>query len=471
MTAAPSYCYHVDGGPDLDIREALTIGHGRYTCSGLAHALRSLGREAAGMVSSIRGRTDRLTVRGVGGAEVTEPAVWGGNTREDIPAILAASAALGHPGKRLSTAIVKAIPARTGRTLEARTIAQACLPPPYMASAGLCAVVQADPRGPDRWRAGEAWASLAMRAGEGCALTSEAAAEWRKAVGPVDVRSAVAELRLGGERGQNGCRVVFAPWVGHIDIRTAYSAHLAQADLRRVQPIIRPADWHRGCGDVTGLLPGRLDLPEGMLRHRRWPDSIERVQVETAPDRALTDAVHRVLAVCAEAGGRAAYRAAGRVMYGLLHGSDTARQWVPLSDLPDGVWHHLAGRALVERPAALTPFCEPAAAYGVLDACRIELQRAADALAAAGYHIVQAHTDGLLVAGPRDPLLDIGTPAPWAEWRHKGRGSVAHVGPGRYLSASAGVVWAGESPASQRWRRLCAFLHDTIDFLSSPCAS
>lgn len=473
VKSLPVWCHPVDGGEELPLWEVLTTqGPGRWTCDGLAGGLRALGRPAWPMVGAMRGRVDRLTVVGILGAEIAEPSAYGGNDRHDVAATLKAAESLGFPGAKLTSAIAKLIPARSGRTLEARTIAHHALPRPYTATAGPCAVVECDPTSPGRHALGERWARLCVVMHDQrhhILPGTDEYKEWMRALGPRTHKGGIATLTGGGFSGELGVPIRFARWVSHLDIATAYSAHLSRATLRRTQPILRPPGWCRPGGDVTGLIPGDLSVPEGMLRHRRWPytaeiqrDCTHRVQVETAPDQRLTDVVGHILDTAQREGGRAAYRAAGRCVYGLLHGSSTRRTWIRLADLPPGAWHTLAGRALVERPTPLTPFAEPAAAYQVLDDCAEELRRAVDALTMAGHFVFSAHTDGLHVAGHRDPMLDIGTPAPWAAWRAKYRGSVAYHSPAHYIGSGCGVVWAGLGKGEQAHRRATERLHEVV---------
>lgn len=465
------FVHSIDGTESRTLEEALTLPDGgAWVTTGLAYGLRRI-RSAEQLVKGLRGRVDRLTATGRNGATICDATCYGGNGREDIPAILAASAALGQPGKRLSSAICRALPEAKGRTIEARTWAHCGLPSARLESAGPVAAVEDNG---DKWSAAERWAQLVVTLTEHRTPRpgSEEEREWQAILGPRETKRGLAGLRLGGGILEPiaGARVLIRPHVSHVDMSSAYTAWLQGNELRRCQPIFRPVGYHRPGGDVTGLIPGSRP-PPGALRYERegGPDF---ALVETAPARRLTDAVARIIETCEAAGGKAARRAAGRILYGLFHGSLTARSWRILADMPAGAYRTLAGRVLVERPCGLNPFAEPATAAACLDDVGEQLRVAGDVLRLAGHDVISEDTDGLIVAGPRDPMIDLGLqswPA-WVTWRKKWRGALAFLSPRHYLGSGCGVVWAGCPSASWRYRRLHGLLNDTLDNDPRSCA-
>lgn len=317
--------------------------------------------------------------------------------------------------------------------------------------------LQAGETDPERHTLADRWGRLLMRVQERRRIPTAEWAAWLEAQGPREHKRGVTGYRAGGLDSQAGVTVRFFRHVQHIDLSQAYARLLEGLELRRCGSVLRPAGYARPGGDVTGLIPGSLDTPD-VLQYRsyRWDPSIHpehSVQVETHPAPALTRTVRHILATARAEGGKAGYRAAGRVLYGMLHGSTVGVSWPRVADVDPGVYHTIAGRAMVRRPRALPPYAEPAAAYQVLDTCRGEVERAMGALRAAGHTVIGADTDGLIVGGPRPPLLDIGSPPDWAAWGVKWSGNLAWSGPRHYVHQGA-VVWAGAETGGRTWRLL-----------------
>ena len=458
---------HPAQGADLGgepLHEVLANGTGQWVATGLAQALRQCGPRVE-LVHRLSGRPERLSCVGMGGASVSDASSWGGNGRADIPAIMAVARALGAESGRLGAAIARALPRGLGRSAECRLIAHCGLPSPICEGEPMGVYLQIDETDPARHALADRWGRLLMKAQERRRIPTSEWAAWLEAQGPRVHKRIVTGYRAGGVEGQAGVITRFFRHVQHIDLSQAYARLLEALELRRCGTVLRPAGYSRPGGDVTGLIPGSLDVPDVLaFRSYRWDPSSHpdhQVQVETHPAPALTRAVRHVLATARAEGGKAGFRAAGRVLYGMLHGSVTGVSWPRISDVGPGVYRTVAGRAMVTRPRALPPYSEPAAAWQVLDECRAEVERAMACLRAAGHTIIGADTDGLIVGGPRPPLDDLGTPAPWASWGVKWAGHLAWSGPRHYIHQGA-VVWAGAETGGRTWRALQEARHEAV---------
>lgn len=381
---------------------------GDWLLPGLTNAIRHAPDEIISEIRSLHGNPARLRARTSFGA-VGDVTAWGSADVAGAQAAAAVARALAGNRCTLGTAIIDALPrtAPTDAQLQARALVRADMPSPVIQSTAAPAIVTIGPVGlPASWW----WVWYRTR-----------------------------YLAGGGDPSLVDARI--RQHVVHLDLQGAYANALATL------PIQALSGWRVDPAATGGDVTGTLITPGGAC-WGRWPDG------------RLQDGIGRILDVAREAGGSGGFRAAGRVLFGILYGSTVRHVW-RRRGTSTGWGGELAAWVHTEQAQDLAPWAAPEICADVISSVTAAVYDAADLVSRcdAAPLVLGLDTDGLIVAtvaSGADVLSWLDPSMPWrVKWQldRQGQGIVIHRAR-QYVASGPRVAWAGLPGTSEEWAML-----------------
>lgn len=383
---------------------------GDWLVPGLTGAIRAAGPEIIKKIRSLHGNPARLRAR-TGLGAVADVSAWGSS--DVAGAMGAAAAARALAGRRctLGTAIIERLPRLQpdDLQLQARAEIRAAMPSPVILAEHAPAIVTIGPTGlPASWW----WAWY----------------QTRHLAGGADAGQVTATVRGS---------------VAHLDLSGAYAHALASIPILAVSG--HAVDPAAAAGDVSGTLTTVDGRTWGRFEHGR-----------------LADGVGEILDVAEREGGAAGFKAAGRVLFGILYGSTVRHVWRRRGR--SAAWGgELAEWIHTEQDQALAPWAAPEVCADVITSVSDAVRDAADVIGHCDSApvVLALDTDGLIVAtvAPACDVLDWLDPSwPWrVKWQlqREGQGIVIHRSR-QYIASGGRIAWAGLPADSDEWRHLQA---------------